>query len=287
MVTICMIALYPAGIEIDPQGLINSNYTNDDGFGWAIASNDGIVVGKDMDFDTGLEALLKERKNHGEESIVLAHLRWATAGVLDEFNVHPFYVDADGETVVAHNGIFDYKYQPTKSDPRSDTRIFVDNVLPDYIETPRGVPSRRAGRKLGKMIGSGNKLVFLSTKSGTPKARIINAHLGEQDSGIWYSNSGYLPLRWSGWKGSPSSLWNNDSWAYDTEKADAEWWAEQDKILDETCPSCGSIGHIDRAAGICELCQFCVDCGSDLTDCLCYVPESTFSVDAHGEVSRW
>jgi hypothetical protein len=194
-----MITYIPAGIEIPWEGIENGAKTNNDGHGWAIASAMGLEVGKSMDFTEAALDLEAARERHGMNSVVLFHSRWGTHGVMGEFNVHPFYVGDDRQTVMAHNGILPSAYHPVGKDPRSDTRIFTDRVAGNYLNPDSGVPSRRRGKSLGDVIGSGNKLAFLSIASGTPKVRIINAWMGEWEGGVWYSNTGYKARRfWGG-----------------------------------------------------------------------------------------
>lgn len=194
----CMITYVPAGIEIPWEGIENGARTNNDGHGWAIASAMGLEVGKSMDFTEAAVDLDAARDRHGKNSIVIFHSRWGTHGVLGEFNVHPFYVDDEKTTVMAHNGILPGRYHPVKGDPRSDTRIFTDRVAGDYINPETGVPSRRRGKHLGDLITGGNKLIFLSVAGGEPKVRIINAWMGEWEGGVWYSNTGYKASRFWG-----------------------------------------------------------------------------------------
>jgi hypothetical protein len=274
-----MITYVPRGIELPEEGIKNGSYTNDDGHGWAIASSDGIQIGKSMDFNEAWEGLLEARKVHGKNSLVMFHSRFATHGTVDTFNVHPFW--ADEYTAVAHNGILPIEWHPSKKDKRSDTQILVDRTIPHYLNEESGVPSRKAGRLLGKMIGSGNKLTILSVKSGVPKVRIINAHLGEHSEGVWYSNSGY---RWGGYRSPVTKFRSYDysRWepstryiggyqsAYDL---DATPWPDEpastNEYEDRACDVCNSHATIQLETGWCEVCHVCSGCYHDDRLCQC------------------
>lgn len=188
-----MATLIPAGIAIPDEGLRNGSITNKDGHGWAVASVNGLFVGKSMKFEEALAGLKACREREGIRSIAMFHSRFGTHGEYGEYNIHPFYVGKDEQTAMAHNGVLPSKFLPDHKDRRSDTRILADYFgYTGEVDNSRGVPSRGAGGRIGKMIGS-NKLVFLSVKSGKPVSRIINSHLGTWDGGVWYSNSGYCP----------------------------------------------------------------------------------------------
>lgn len=272
-----MITLIPANIEIPWEGLENGALFNDDGHGFAVASTQGITIGKSMDYYDAAEQLVVARKDHGSNSIVLFHSRWATHGELSDFNIHPFWVGKDTATVVAHNGILPKQYHPSKKDRRSDTRVFVDQIASAYTDDGYKVPSRRGGKALGTMIGSANKLVFLSAQGSKPKARIINSHRGVFTEGVWYSNDGYLPSRWTPAM-SKAFDWQGWSWI-EEDKTEARPLGERDN---ERCPGCGALDSVDKAAGMCTYCETCIDCNEWIKDCLCYVPES-----ARQELDEW
>lgn len=262
----CIASHWPAGVKINYDALMNGAEMNDDGHGFAIASREGgIDIYRSMVIEDTLAELEKKKRDHGDNSIVVFHSRWATHGVTSEYNVHPFFTDGSGDTIMVHNGVLPTKYHPRGSDPRSDTRIFADRVLSEY--TINGVPSRRKSKELGRLIGTGNKLIFLSVAGGEPKARIVNAYLGEHAHGAWFSNSGYLPSQWGwrGWKDSTVTIGRR-------EDAQSAWGAavEVDYHRNLACEFCEAIGGIDPDTQVCAYCEMCHDCQMYLDDCLCY-----------------
>lgn len=287
----CMASFFPANVEIDIDGLSNGSITNDDGHGWAVASKSkGLEIGKSMKFSEALTGVLRARLDHGPDSLVLFHSRFATHGTVNEFNVHPFYVGDDEQTVMAHNGILPAYWQPELGDKRSDTRIFADMTAPFYM-TPTGVPSRRGAKEIGRRIGAYNKLVFLSVKSGVPKVRIVNASSGQHSGGAWYSNDGYCPRRYTYKPG----LWTPGTY---TGRYGSMWppYADDDSFLDKEetkalvvynggrsayreedgksyygheCDCCGAVGMINVDTDTCEACGVCLDCWNDEEQCSC------------------
>jgi glutamine amidotransferase len=278
-----MITYIPGNVEIPYEGIKNGANYNDDGHGWAVASKKfGLQIGKDMDFYKSFEKFEEARESHGPDSLAMFHSRMATHGSTDEFNIHPFYVK-DENTVMAHNGILSSLWQPKKGDRRSDTRIFADRTLPNYL-TERGIPSRRGGRDLGRLIGTGNKLVIMSIASGEPKVRIVNSHLGQHSGGVWYSNDWYCTTRsyaytgysgssytnYSGWGG--SSAWDTDD-ARDQEFLD--WWTQRkaesgDQYFSSApCEICYAEGTVDLDTSWCEYCDSCNDCWAVKEHCTC------------------
>lgn len=271
----CMITYIPGGVDIPIGGITNGSVINDDGHGWAVAAGSELLVGKSMKFDDALEGFLEARLSLGQASVAMFHSRFGTHGEEGEFNIHPFYMGE--ETVMAHNGVLPQKFWPGYEDRRSDTRIFVDRHSKE-VDNPSGVPSRRAAARLGRKIGTGNKLVFLSVKSGQPRTRIVNVNQGIQVAGVWYSNSGYqTDYSWYGW----SRRRPMDKYDWAETKADkeqsagwADYMSDGKEIVpypDEACQECGS-KDLDLEIGMCNSCVSCLDCHDNFAYCLCWRP---------------
>lgn len=292
----CMITYVPSGVEVPVQGIKNGAIINNDGHGWVVARGSEMLVGKSMDFSESLERMLEARDEMGTGSLVMFHSRYGTHGEMGEYNIHPFYVGPGEDSVMAHNGILPSKFHPGWKDRRSDTRIFVDRIA-RYVDNPNGVPSRRGALRLGQAINDGNKLVFVSTRSGRPKVRIVNSNQGIQIDGVWYSNSGFLTdYSWYGWSnrkrgdlyqvGGVRQGWSNlNDWDYaDEEKVSdlsgkalqvyngggEDYYAPMDK-----CPNCQGT-DLDEALGLCMDCASCLDCLDSYANCLCWRPGGTF-----------
>lgn len=275
----CMITFIPRGTDIPVDGVRNGSIINDDGHGWAVAIKDTLLVGKSMDFDEAIDGFLTARDELGDGSVALFHSRFGTHGEEGEYNIHPFFMGDDNKTVMAHNGILPAKYHPTLNDRRSDTRIFVDRHG-KFIDNPNGVPSRRGGQILGRRIGMGNKLVFISTVSGEPKVRIVNANAGIHVDGLWYSNSGYLTdYSWYGigrrrpmdrydWAESEEDREQRDAWAEYMPKYEGK----EVEVYQAPCNSCGEKEDLDVEIGMCNKCGTCLDCFDNFAYCMCWRP---------------
>jgi hypothetical protein len=206
--------------------------------------------------------------------VALFHSRFGTHGEMGEFNIHPFHFDE--QSVMAHNGILPEKYHPRAGDRRSDTRVFVDQIG-RFVDNPNGVPSRRGASVLGKRIGTYNKLVFLSTKSGQPKTRIVNAGAGIQVDGVWYSNTGYLmDYSWYKFTRRPMDQYDWREWEAE-KKSGADCYTGVGKEVvvyeDDVCGECQST-DLDFELGMCNDCVSCLDCHDNFAYCMCWRPDS-------------
>lgn len=319
MVKICILTYIPANVEVPWDHLFNGACANPDGHGWAVAKGDQLVIGKSMDMFKAAEDYEQALKDM-PGAVSLFHSRIATAGTVDEFNVHPFWVGGTDHTVMAHNGILPERWQPERGDPtkRSDTQIFADQ-MGWLIDNPNGVPSRRMGRKAGEAIGTYNKLVFISVKAGHPMVRIVNAQVGVWTDGVWHSNRSFENYRpsfrrpghrlaydrkpdthWSEWKpteeparyGSPygSAYGGTPVYGYSQDRGSYtpggwnrpyDWEAEEV----EDCLACKGL-NIDNA-GYCQDCTTCQECMFSMADCDCYVPRGRPKQGPEDEVDAW
>jgi hypothetical protein len=155
---------------------------NSDGGGFAYVEDTGIKVVKEMNC-VG-DFYHKYRKVREVNLLpMLIHFRFATSGLVNEANCHPFKVSSD--LVMAHNGILD-NVIPTQTD--SDTSIFNRSIL---ALLPRDFIYNEGIKQLLSNFIDDSKLIFLD-KYGMYS--IINEHLGHWDIHHlnWYSNYGNL-----------------------------------------------------------------------------------------------
>lgn len=185
----CLLTYFEPGVQPDTQALHYGATTNDDGHGWAIVHDGRIITGRSMNAEESIYSFELARSAY-PEGPAMFHSRWGTHGITDTSNVHPFNVDRDPRTVIAHNGVLPSVVHPRKGDPRSDTRILADGMSGRFGSLRK--PKNRAA--LAAWMGRGNKIVILTVnRRFGGNAFILNEDQGIwTPEGIWYSNDGYL-----------------------------------------------------------------------------------------------
>lgn len=182
----CLLTYTEAGEWPDMEKLEDASAINGDGFGWSIVHDGRLRRGASMSIDEALTTYsVALRESNGPS---MFHLRWATHGVKDLTNVHPFKADR-GRTMIGHNGIID---NVKTFGTESDTAAFVRRYWPSWAN--RDFDKPETFRHLERWIGSGNKLVILTTDPRYKSDHyIVNEKAGHWDNGTWYSNTSY---RW-------------------------------------------------------------------------------------------
>lgn len=124
--------------------------------------------------------LLREKRDSAGDSTFLIHFRLATHGTRDTSNCHPFYTKNKTAAVI-HNGIIGGMTAGRLSAGKSDTAIFVDDVL-SYLERFVDQP---AVREYLENLTRGSKLAWLRKDGST---RFLHENMGTWIDGVWYSN---------------------------------------------------------------------------------------------------
>jgi glutamine amidotransferase len=204
------------------------------------------------------------------------HARYATHGVKNDDNCHPFKVGGRDDTYLAHNGILDIEIHAT--DKRSDTRIFAEDTLPT-IGGVKALDDDNVWKIISKWA-SGSKVAILTLDpSAGEQCYIINESSGFWDNdGMWWSNDTYKASAWSSYI-KPSST---SATAYDNH-------TDTEILEDFECPSCRAIAFEDANPYYCEMCYTCFDCVGIYGDsCLCYTPaDSKWMRDQHKPQNAW
>jgi hypothetical protein len=256
----CLLMVAQPGATPSESYLKCACHNNPDGFGYAIHTGDKIVTSRGMNWSIVVDdyyAALEKYPN----SWSMFHARLATHGAEVKANCHPFRVGGSERLVLAHNGILPLTLP--KHERRSDTKYFAEVILPRW--------SKRAGHistilddeenfaEIGKWA-KGNKLAIFSTFRRLKKpVYIVNEELGSWDDGIWWSNSSHKDVY---------------RWHY-TETVKSVDGTTQESMFEYECLLCRNFvdSEMERD-GYCYTCQACLDCFEEVSNCLCYTPES-------------
>jgi predicted glutamine amidotransferase len=264
----CLLTFFPPEVMPNVERLRTGTYVNDDGHGWALVdmANEKIIIGRGLDSEKMIEEFAVARAAY-PDGPALFHSRMATDGVVGTFNVHPFTVGRDPRTVLAHNGIMPMR--PSRDDPRSDTRLVAESLIPQQY---RGLRGRRQRLRFERWMGRYNKVVLLTVDHRfRDRAYILNEDQGIWDAGVWYSNDGYQPWtrRYSTTHVYASFIGGHDEGG---ESSTYEEWWEARLREDRYCPGCK--GYLESLDTDCPWCGLCLDCYNGLDSCDCYTPAS-------------
>jgi predicted glutamine amidotransferase len=266
--------------------------SNPHGYGFAMVIDGKIFRYRTMSARKAVSKFIHMRQQY-PQGYAIWHARYATHGVRNEDNCHPFQVGDDTDTVLAHNGVLDTFIG--KDDKRSDTRIFAEDTLPKL-----GGVCALEDENLYRMVegwASGSKIAVLTTN---PKAQyqlyLINENLGHwDDNGVWWSNSSYKRTTYT-----HKSYYTPTPTIADASTKGSEYDIEQAKYaellndpeLDEylvidTCPTCEALIDIDRSSEYCQYCDTCMSCWSSWQDCMCYTPASARKYYSNDLDNHW
>lgn len=229
---------------------------NPHGFGYAVIADGKIITGRGMSAKKIIKEFLQVREEY-PNSYAMFHARFATHGVKNEENCHPFKVGGRDDTYLAHNGILDIDIHTT--DRRSDTRVFAEDTLP-LMGGVKALDDDNIFKIVSKW-SSGSKIAILTLDpAAKDQCYIVNESSGHWDNeGMWWSNDTYKPSTWASYIKTPSK-----DLVYDNHTSDVE---------DFECPSCRTIAFEDANPYYCEMCFQCFDCNGMYGDsCLCYTP---------------
>lgn len=179
----CLIILKRAGVEFKEEWFHSGWRSNSDGCGFMYAVNGEIHTFKSMDKEEAFKELVNVVLNYGDLSDIVIHFRWATHGLKTLINVHPFEVNK--ELYFCHNGVFSGIDCSSNKDI-SDTQHFNQQCLQ---KLPNNFLYSEGILELLSNYSSSSKLVFLES-DGT--STIINADLGEEHAGNWFSNKYFM-----------------------------------------------------------------------------------------------
>lgn len=197
----CIIVAKDKNSKLPRESYLKNCFDNNpDGAGFMYTSNGEVVIDKGyMTYQSFLKRYKKlcKRYNDFKNKALVMHFRIGTAGANSRENTHPYAVTFDKDILhktyyrttlgVAHNGIIS-QYNPPKEDKTTnDTQNFITKYLyPIYKNYRKFYKNKYIMDGIEKITTS--KFAFLD--------KCDNIYLVgkfEEDEGVKYSNSNYLP----------------------------------------------------------------------------------------------
>lgn len=171
----CLLSIFPPGIQPVREHLENGARLNPHGFGFALQAEGGLEIRHDLEAGWEIPLFANFREDY-PDGWAMFHSRHSADGPGLIENCQPLLLPDGG--VLAHNGgLF-----PVKDDV-SDTRVFVDEMLPNW-DLSKDSQVAMLEARLGR-----NKIAILS-REGAPL--ILNAELGlTLPDGTWHSNEDF------------------------------------------------------------------------------------------------
>lgn len=260
----CMLCVIPPNTMPSRSKLENSALNNPHGYGFAIVVPEErrIICERTMNADESINRFLELRQQY-QTGYAIWHARYATSGEMTVDNCHPFVLpdtQYPNTTYIAHNGVLDV-IEP-KTEKRSDTRIFVEDLLP-AIGGVKAFDNDQVWNLLEDFTRGSKVAVLTVHPDAEYQMYLLHESAGNKDNdGVWWSNNS-CELSY-GYYGSYHTLGASStsaSKAYD-EKYDYY-----------TCEVCMTETHMDLVEDdYCPTCQCCFMCMWWKDQCLCYRP---------------
>lgn len=191
----CIICVKPANVPMPDNRTINTMWqANADGAGFAYW-RPGML---DIAIEKGFMKLKKLREaltafNFTDVDLVVLHFRWATHGLTDGGNCHPFplsnktselrAISGQFPTAIAHNGVFG---NMACHETLSDTQKFIAKILAnEAVIANLDNPAIR--ELISGYCGTSSKLAVMRPARLT----LIGEFVKDDATGLMYSNHGY------------------------------------------------------------------------------------------------
>lgn len=253
------------------EDLMQGACSNPHGYGFAIAVGDTIISERGMSAKKVTKRFLELRALY-PDSYAIYHQRYATHGVKNETNCHPFKVGGSDMTYLAHNGVLHMKIE--EGNKRSDSRVFAEDTLP-LIGGVASLDDDNVFAMIEKFASNSKMAILTVDPKASCRLYLINENLGHWKEGLWWSNYSYEKPRV--YTPSIPYKWNNVGGTYEKPLSLAVPLPteEQEKAIDygDICPMCLGDVNLYKDA-ICSTCKTCLDCESPAIDCLCYIPQN-------------
>lgn len=197
----CIIAVKPKGIKLPNKSTLYNCYrTNQDGIGVAYLKDGENLVNIKKDFAT-LKSFKKWLyKNISINDTAIIHFRFATSGLVDNGNCHPFPITNNVmrmrepnlrcKVAIAHNGVLnDY----SGHNKFSDTQKFISDIL-----SSSAIKDNIFNPEIQKLIEHYIEGDRLSILNGQGDVALIGDW--QESGGIHYSNGGFKPFGYQSYK---------------------------------------------------------------------------------------
>ena len=258
----CLLVVCNPNATPSKNDLHNGACSNPHGFGFAIETPSGIISERSMSAKKSIKRFLELREQY-PDGYAMWHARYATHGVKNEANCHPFMVGDSDLTYLAHNGVLDIHIP--KGDKRSDTRILAEELLPRL-----GGVSALDDEYVYDMVSewsAGSKIAVMTTDpSAKYRMYIVNESSGTwDDNGIWWSNQSH--------KRSVSTPRTTAYSSYYFDEPEPSGSLDLYEVKPDVLTDCGFCGEqtdLELNPYYCEYCKSCLDCGILMSECMCY-----------------
>jgi hypothetical protein len=178
----CLLLYKPANVEFSDVELRDFYNHNSDGFGVMYVEDGRVVTHKIVAKFKKVRRLYRQVAAGRECAL---HFRYRTHGPVTRANAHPHKVAED--VWMMHNGVLsgygDVARGALKGE--SDTAHFSRELATFLGNEPGAITHKNWLRSVGEVIGSSNRMIFLSPQTGY---QIVNEHCGRWHGGAWYSN---------------------------------------------------------------------------------------------------
>lgn len=220
----CLAIYKPPRVIVPRDALANGFDSNAHGAGFAYVQNDTLVTVKGL---FTFDAFWSAYKPHRYKQAII-HFRWATSGLHDEGNCHPFAISSD--TAMIHNGVLDIPCDVDRD--RSDTWHYCHHILRPLAERDPCFFKQPAMIYMGESAIGSDKFCFLRANGDYS---IWNEDRGEWDDDAWYSNQSYLYSRqwYAGTKADTKTTVNGSARCeFDEGQQATKWWHDIEAVDD-------------------------------------------------------
>lgn len=176
----CLAIYKPGGVIVPSDAYRNGFASNSHGAGFSYVEDGKLVTVKGLfTFDDFWRAF---QPHENKQAIV--HFRFATSGLRDNDNCHPFEISSD--TAMIHNGVL--SIERNVNPDRSDTWHYCELVLRPFAARDPNFFVRPDVVFMGEAAIGHDKFCFLRADG---QWAIWNEGRGEWDGDAWFSNTSY------------------------------------------------------------------------------------------------